>query len=219
MRRGDEKTRRIQFSGKSSYMIALPKSWVREMGLRQGDELFITKQSDGSLLISPRRTLSIDGKGAVSIELPQREDANPIVRRLVSLYVVGYNIIHVRAKSGKLTSAQREIVKEATKRHLIGTEVVADSTEEITLQVLLSYPQLSIENALRRMFSITISMHKDAIEALKKLDKDSAEGVIKTDDEVDRFSLYIIRQLKLAVQNDQILKDVGLATRRDCLGF
>ena len=219
IQRKDEEARKIQFSGKSSYMIALPKKWVEELGLGQGDEVIITRQSDGSLLISPRRALISEGRGEVTIELPQKDDVGPIIRELVSLYVVGYNIIHVRAKGGKLTSTQREIIKEATRRHLIGTEVVADSTEEVTLQVLLSYPQLSVESALRRMFLIATSMHRDAVEALKKLDKDSAEGVIKTDDEVDRFSLYVIRQLKMAVQNDRILKEIGLATRKDCLGF
>jgi len=36
---------------------------------------------------------------------------------------------------------------------------------------------------------------------------------------VDRFSFYIIRQLKAAVQNEKILEEIGLSTARDCLGY
>jgi phosphate uptake regulator len=34
------------------------------------------------------------------------------------------------------------------------------------------------------------------------------------DNEVDRFSLYIICQLKAAVQNKRMIKEIGLSTRR-----
>jgi phosphate uptake regulator len=69
------------------------------------------------------------------------------------------------------------------------------------------------------MCLIATSMHEDAIQALKNLDKKLAHEVIQLDDEVDRFSLYIIRQLKAAVQNEKILKDIGLENPRDSLGY
>jgi len=215
-----DETRKIQFSGKSSYMLALPKKWVEEMGLRPGDQVMVTRQDNASLLISPKGNASVArDKGEAIIELSPKDNAGSISRKLVALYLVGYNVIQVKGKDGKLTSTQRDIVKETVHRHLIGTEVVADSIEGTTLQVLLSYPELSVENALRRMFLITASMHKDAIIAFRKLDRDSIQGVIKTDDEVDRFGLYVIRQLKMAVQNDRILKEIGLTMPRDCLGY
>ncbi len=39
------------------------------------------------------------------------------------------------------------------------------------------------------------------------------------DSEVDRFSLYIIRQIKAAVQDERIIQEIGLTTGRDCLGY
>lgn len=214
-----DEVRKIQFSGKSSYMLSLPKKWVEEMGLKSGDQVSIGRQSNASLIISPRGNVDHGIKSEIRIELSQKDSAGSLVRKLISLYLSGYKIIHVRAKNGLLSSTQREVVKEAGRRHLAGTEIVADSTEGITLQVLLSYPELSVENALRRIFLIVSSMHKDAMHALTFLDKDSAKGVIKTDDEVDRFCIYIIRQLKMAVQSDRILKDIGLTTPTDCLGY
>ena len=51
------------------------------------------------------------------------------------------------------------------------------------------------------------------------LDRKMVQEVIAMDDEVDRFSLYTIRQLKAAVEDDNIIKEIGLKTRRDCLGY
>ena len=211
--------RKIQFSGKSSYMLALPKKWVEEMGLGAGDSVAVERQGDSSLIVTPRVGKIMSGKAEALIEVSSKNRTDSIVRRLISIYLLGYSTIHIKAKEGPLTSAQRDAVKEASRRHLIGTEIIADSREGITLQVLLSYPELSVKNVLKRMFLIAESMHRDSIRALVKLDKDTAAAVTKSDDEVDRFSLYAIRQLNMAVQNDFILREIELKTRRDCLDY
>ncbi|MEM3403795.1 MAG: hypothetical protein QXJ17_04610 [Nitrososphaeria archaeon] len=46
-----------------------------------------------------------------------------------------------------------------------------------------------------------------------------ADGVIKTDDEVDRFNLYVVRQLKMTIQRERILQEIRLTSARDCLGY
>ena len=55
--------------------------------------------------------------------------------------------------------------------------------------------------------------------ALKDLDNQVARGVITTDNEVDRFNLYMVRQLKTGIQNARIIKEIGLTNAKECLGF
>jgi len=119
----------------------------------------------------------------------------------------------------QLSSQQRNKIKNFARDLFVGTEIVTDTPTELTLQVLLSYPELSIQSALRRMCIITSSMHKDAITALKDLDFPLAQSVIATDDEVDRFNLYVVRQLKTAIQNPKVMKEIGVTSARDCLGY
>jgi phosphate uptake regulator len=69
------------------------------------------------------------------------------------------------------------------------------------------------------MSIIASSMHKEAIAALTRLDYSSAKAVIETDREVNRFGLYIVRLLKLAVSNQRIVKDIGLSYQKECLGY
>jgi phosphate uptake regulator len=174
--------RKIQFSGKSSYMLALPKKWVEEMGLGAGDSVAVEKQGDSSLIVTPRVGKMAIGRSEAIIEVSSRNKTDSIVRQLISIYLLGYSTIQIKAREGPLTSMQRDAVKEATRRHLIGTEIIADSREGITLQVLLSYPELSVKNVLKRMFLISESMHRDAVRALAKGDKDTAAAVTKSDD-------------------------------------
>jgi len=118
-----------------------------------------------------------------------------------------------------LSSKLRNHLKNFARNYLVGTEIVIDNPTELTLQVLLNYPELTVQNALSRMSIIASSMHKEAIEALKKLDYSSSKAVIETDREVNRFGLYIVRLLKMAVSNQRIVKEIGLANQRDCLGY
>ncbi len=217
--RSNEEYRKIQFSGKSSYVLALPKKWVEEMKLRAGDQVAVLRQGDTSLIITPRANKPYGSKAEAVVEIAPGAKPTSSARRLISVYLLGYSVIHVKGKEGALTSNQRNAVKEMMRRHLIGTEIISESNEGITLQVLLSYPDLTVKSVVKRMFLITTAMHRDVMEALKEFTKDSATGIMNSDDEVDRFSLYAIRQLNIAVLNELILKELDLATRRDCLDY
>ncbi|MCS7114131.1 MAG: phosphate uptake regulator PhoU [Candidatus Bathyarchaeota archaeon] len=154
-----------------------------------------------------------------TVTISNKDDPDMFVRAIISLYLAGYNFIVMRAKDERISTLHRNIIKELARKKLVGTEIISETSNEIKLQILLSYPELSVENALRRMCLIAASMHDDAVQALKNLDKKLAQEITQLDDEVDRFSLYIIRQLKAAVQNEKILKDIGLSNPRDCLGY
>ena len=214
-----EEIRRLQMTGGSTYIVSLPKKWVTQNRLEKGSSLLIQEEENGALSIRPPDMGKPERPEEAFIEVSQKDNPGALTRKAVAAYLVGYNIIHIRAKSQQqLSSRQRNILKTFARSLLVGTEIVTDTSAELTLQVLLSYPELSVPSALRRMGIITSSMHKDAITALKKLDSQLAQDVIATDNEVDRFHLYIIRQLKMAVQNPRIIKEIGLKNPRDCLG-
>jgi phosphate uptake regulator len=55
--------------------------------------------------------------------------------------------------------------------------------------------------------------------AVRELNYDLAKEVIKSDDEVDRFSLCILRNLGMAMQNGRMLREMGLENPSDCLSY
>jgi len=213
-------TRKIQFTGKSSYIVSLPKQWIIELGLKQGDQIRMVRKGSSTLeLYPPKFESRIQKKEDATIEIEVEEEASSIVRKLISLYFLGYKTINVKPKNGRLSVPQRNSVKEAVKRMLMGSEIIADSISGITVQVLVNLLELSVDGAFKRMLHLTKSMSSDAILAVKENNLELAQEVINTDDEVDRFGFYIIRQLKIAIQNEHMLKEMGFRNARNCLGY
>ena len=204
-----EETRKIQFTGKSSYIVSLPKRWIMDLGLKQGDPINVVRQGSSTLQISPTQyqTKALQIEDA-TFEIETDDDNSSIIRKLISLYFLGFKTINVKPKMGRFKPAQRTAVKDAVKKMLMGTEIIADSTGGITIQVLVNLLELSVNGAFKRMMHLA-----------QESNYDLAREVINTDDEVDRFGFYIIRQLKIAIQNEHMLKEMGFKNSRDCLGY
>jgi phosphate uptake regulator len=216
----DGETRKLQVTGGSTYVLSLPKRWVTQNGLEKGSPLLVRQEENGSLAILPPELGKPERTEEATIKVSPEDNSEALIRKTVATYLLGYNIIHIRAKDQKeILSTQRNAIKTFARNMLVGTEIVIDTSKDLTLQVLLSYPELSVPSALRRMSIITSSMHKDAITALKNIDYQLAKDVRATDYEVNRFHLYIIRQLKMAIQNPRIITETGLKTPKDCLGY
>lgn len=47
--------RRVQSTGRGSYIISLPKEWVQNIGLKRGSEIAFTVQSDSTLVLVPEK--------------------------------------------------------------------------------------------------------------------------------------------------------------------
>ena len=92
-----QESRKIQFSGKSSYMLSLPKTWVKQMKLQRGDQVTVSRQTDASLLIVAGDISVFPGKGEAIIEALPNDSEGSLIRKVISLYLVGYSVIHVRA--------------------------------------------------------------------------------------------------------------------------
>ena len=216
----DEEIRKIQLTGKSTYIVSLPKKWVTRNQLKKGNSIVLYEEDDGSLSIFPSKLEKQEKKDEAFIQVSVNENPDAIMRKAISAYLVGYNILHIRAQSQQpLASGLRNYLKTFARNYLVGTEIVIDSPTDLTLQILLNYSELSVESALRRMAIIAASMHREAIGCLMNLDYSAAKAVVETDREVNRFSLYILRLLKLAVSNTRIVKEIGLNNPRECLGY
>ena len=216
---GIDEVRKIQFTGRSTYIISLPKRWMEEMNLKPGDPVNIVREANNSLSVVPHIEGFSNLVNEATALVLYNDGVDSLKRKIVSVYLAGYKIIHLKSKTGRINPAQRDAVREVVRRNLVGTEIITDSSDVITIQVLLTLPELSVNTAVRRMFLIASSMHKDAMSSLAELNYELAKEVIKSDDEVDRFSLYILRNLVMATQNERILREIGLKSTADCLSY
>ena len=209
-------TRRLQLVGGSTYVVSLPKCWVDDLKIKTGSYVSLTKNPNGSItLLREAQSRKIRAVAVIS----KTDSKESIRRKIVAIYLSGYNIIEIKTKSMAITSNQRGIIRDLTQTTLMGTEIIEASSERIVLQVLTQLAQLSFDVALKRMYITATNMHRDAIRALQEFDIDCGDEVVKMDDEVDRFSLYVMRNLSLALENAHILLDSGLEKPSKCLEY
>jgi phosphate uptake regulator len=139
------------------------------------------------------------------------------IRLLIAFYLVGYDTIKIKLDR-KDHLSYREIIRKIMD-YLIGVEIVEDTNEEMTLEIMLDYKRMSTKQILQRMFSIDRSMLLDLGKALKNMDIGLAKDIIAREKEIDRLYFLVVRQLKSAVEYQQIAEKLGIESQRDCLGY
>lgn len=195
--------RKIQLSGRTTFVVSLPKNWVQAANLEAGDSVGIDVQDDGTLVIVPesvrRRhtTAEIECTGL---------DGDSLLRELMAAYTAGFDLLNVRSKTG-LTPEQRAAVKRMTAM-TVGFEVVEEVDRGLVLQDMVDPTQFASRGGLQRLARIVSAMLRDVLQAIESEDQELAEDVIQRDDNVDRMYLMISKQ------HVQLLSDISMARRK-----
>ena len=175
------------------------------MGLVQGSPLTITRHNSTSLLISMDKSLggnlSQDAADVGALYISRPEPVDTILRKIICLYIQGYNMIRVKIAEGSTNSFLKSTIRELVRRQLIGVEIVSDTSDGLVLQILLGKSELAIENAMKRMSIVSSSMLEEAVAALRFLDKRRARDVLEKD-EIERFGSYTSRQILGSINHD-----------------
>ncbi len=206
--------RKVYVSGGSTYVISLPKKWVKKTSLKPGDSLVVTEH--GSSLLIETSVIEKESK-TKEIKISQIISSDALERILIAFYLVGYDTIKIKLDR-KNHLAYRESIRNILD-YLIGVEIVEDTNEAMTLEIMLDYKRMSTMQILQRMFSIDKSMLLDLGKALKNMDTGLAKDITVREGEIDRLYFLVVRQLKSAVEYQQIAEKLGIENQRDCLGY
>ena len=207
-------TRKVYVSGGSTYVISLPKKWVKKVNLKAGDSLVVTEQA-GSLLFE---TGVIEKESHLKdIRISQVASSEALARIIIANYLVGYDTLKIKLDR-KDNLSYRENVRKIL-NYLIGIEIVEDTDDTIILEIMVDYKRMMTTQILQRMFSINRSMLLDLGKAIKSKDIGLAKDVIEREREIDRLYFLVVRQLKSAVEHQQIAEKLGIKYQRDCLGY
>jgi len=180
-------TRKVQRTGKSTYIVSLPKSWATKNGIHAGSIIYITQSDNGALMLSTDRS-ERDLRAKLDIG---DKSGEPLVRDIIGCYVGGYRTIEIG--SGHMSSAQKKDLHQIVNK-LIGPEILEETINKVVIQDLLSSEELQAERALRRIKTVVKSMLQDSISSLLNHNVELALDVIARDNDVDRLNLLIARQ-------------------------
>ena len=215
--------RRVQSTGRGSYIISLPKEWVQDTGLKKGSEIDFNVKSDSTLTLVPRK-LKEKYKGTEDGKLKEyyinvdvsEEDLQSTLRMIKALYVISADIIRVHFKGAEEIAKCKAIVKNFARDTLLGAEIIDETSDEIALQILIKHSEFPIEKAVRRMAIVALSTNRDAILALKSRDDLLFQNVINGHHDANRLGLYVVRQLKFGIERN-LFRELGFRTPKEFL--
>ncbi len=193
-------TRKVQRTGKSTFIVSLPKNWATKNGIQAGSIIYITQSDNGSLMLSTDRS-ERDLRAKLDIGDKSGEH---LVRDIIGCYLGGYRAIEVA--SSHMSSAQKKDLRQIVNK-LIGPEILEETINKVVIQDLLSSEELQAERALKRIRTVVKSMIQDAISALLSNNKELASDVIQRDNDVDRLNLLVSRQFTEILRSGTVKQD------------
>jgi phosphate uptake regulator len=214
--------RRVQCTGRGSYIISLPKEWVEDLSLNRGSEIAFNIQPDSTLTLVPRKIMEKEGRENGSkpkeyyINIDPKEPPQSTIRMIRALYAIGADIIRVHFKNTQDAAKNKNLIKNLARDNFLGSEIIDETQDEITLQILIKHSEFPIEKAVRRMAIVALAANRDAIAALKDRSTSIFESVISSHNDVNRLGLYIVRQLKHGIERN-LYRELGFRTPKEFL--
>ncbi len=195
--------RRLQMSKGGSFLLSLPKEWVKANGLTGGAILKLAAGEGGELTIKAESAAEIEAGMTAVIR-----EGEGLERQIRANYLYGADTIVVELGS-RMTPDVREEVNTSIHK-LIGLEIVEEDAGSITVQSLLQPASMPVKSTLRRAYTLAANMHREAERAFARRDTELAGSIDRRDDEVDRLYFLMVRQLRLALRKPSMTERLGI---------
>ncbi|EEB74579.1 phosphate uptake regulator PhoU [Thermococcus sp. AM4] len=208
--------RKIQFTGRSSYIVSLPKKWVVENNLRQGDTVPMVINPDGSITIFPREPKDVGEKKRLEISKDYSPDM--AVRLVISAYIQGYDTFEI------VFPEEMPFYKVKIRKilqGLPGVEIILDEPTRIIAKSLLDEREVNLSEILMRIRSIVISMLGDLeLLAVKPGEREILRDLHDLENELDRFYFLTIRTVNRLLSQRTVVEESGIIRRHfDLIGI
>jgi phosphate uptake regulator len=201
-----DETRRVQKVGYNSLSISIPKQYVKDMNLRQGDSLLFREDSDGTLRLIP--STKVRGEAAVTLRAEQAGSPEMLTRLVVGAYALGYDNIEVIGRE-PLDQATADMVLGTVKR-LRGMEVVESDVRRIVAQSFIDPTKFPVDSLLKRLQILVSGSLERVTRSLDLKTTGSLSEVAKVQGEIDELYWLILRQLLVALNRRELASEIGI---------
>jgi len=181
--------RKLQITGKSTFVISIPKEWIKRNNLRKGDILQIEEVGNALMI-----RIGKDRGREEKIEIKD-EDKMALSRLLITKYIQGYDTIDF--VSNKFIEQEKKNYLKRISNFLIGMEPFGETHNEIVFKMLMQ-EGIDLISTIDRMYDMSFSSLRNIIRAIKNSDginENFLRSIIEMDDEIDKFYFLVLRQL------------------------
>ncbi|AGK61967.1 Phosphate uptake regulator [Archaeoglobus sulfaticallidus PM70-1] len=181
--------RRLQFIGGSSYMVSLPKNWIRSNDLEQGDELVLNVE-DECIIILPKKISESSKVVKGQIKGLKQYDTDFLRRFIYAVYIQGLDEIVIEDKNinPRILTKISDVV-----RTMIGMEIIHAKDGKIVLRCM-NTPDFDFSGVLKRMYQIIDAMIDGIIDGLKVKDATTLNEIKYFESDLDRLYFLALRE-------------------------
>ena len=186
----DIETRKVQRLGSSSLFITLPKKWINKWGIKPGDKVILEALDDGSLRLVAEKAKNNGGKKSILIDIDSLKQS--LSNIIPCLYSLGYDEIVLETKK----EFSKKDVEDALQmsKHLVGAEIVENSSNRIKLECLLDTEKIGLESLLRRVLNIISKKIDDLIKLLSN-ESSNENLTITSGDDLKKIYFMLLRRI------------------------
>lgn len=195
-------TRKIQLVGKRSYSVSLPKKWVVEHGLKEGDNVFIEHTKASDLVLKPDRVSSKD-LSSLEVNLSEIEGVSEFL-----LFCYMKNIDNIKIKSSRFDLASIRKIKQSLKG-LEGFDITKETQTSIEISFLFNDINISLERIILRMIYIL----KVMLESIEQNDSEALKELEETEDRL----YYLAKRILFKCLGDDSKKESIVKGKDDLL--
>lgn len=205
-------TRKIQKIGNTLY-VSIPKSWTKQLLLKQGEKVTLITQQDGSISIIPKTEDTRPRE--ITLNVHSKNSTQSLRRGITAAYLDGFDTIELKTET-TFTEDQQESIREIT-NSLFGLEIIEVTSNTITIECLLKQ-KMPIDKTINRLHNVIMSIFSETISALETHNVDLIKGLTRRTQDFKRLSLVTNRLLRSIIlfpkpsQKDEI-------TLIDCVDY
>ncbi len=187
--------RKLISFGKNSFVISIPKSWVRRNNLQKGALIYVEEQDNNLVLgLGDRqetqektKEIPVDGK---SIRRLKRE--------IISAYIKDYKTITLFGDDLK----DKAVEIQDTIQNLMALEVMEQTSRKIVARDFLDMNNISLINLVRKIDVIIRAMIEDCE---KMFTEDDYESISHRDNDINRLTFLIFRLVEFGLNNSSFV--------------
>ncbi len=204
--------RKVQKVGYSTLSVSLPMNWAKKAGVKKGDLIFISEESDSTLRLTTEQGKAEDNT-VYLVNVDKCDNTKVLARVIVGNYVLGRNVIRVESDR-RLMREQIQSIREVTQR-LLGIGIIEESDRHLLLQCSINPKNFPLETVVRRLFVLTSIMFKEILDSLIDGDLELAKDAITREYEADTIYWLLARLLASAQQSRVISDSIGVSDPMD----
>lgn len=196
--------------GSNSFVLSLPKRWIKEHDLKKGEPITIETVGD-DLVINPIKKKTIE-ENVTTIEVKPTATGRTLKRELLSAYEHNATTINF---TGKAVSQHTETITNLIDS-LTGLEIVEHTKNKILAKTYIKTEDISVEVFLKRVDNSIKSMILEISEELNTAKTPSTEKLKREISQREKNVDKIVRLLQ-RVMRERLHKQITENKKEDIL--